>query len=241
MPSGEGGLGPPDRSMSTRATTALVSGGKDSIYAAYLASTQGWPLAELLVMEPENPDSWMFHTPNLSLVNLQGRAWNVPVRRVRLPSTDAKGETDALEHALEGGEGPVSVGAVASSFQWARVLRAADAVHRRVYAPLWRVDAGRVVREEIAAGLHFRLVQVAAEGLDASWLGEPLTLARLEQIEKMSRAGPALNPAGEGGEYETLVLDAPFFSARIVVDESVMTSRGPLARWEVRRAHLEPK
>ncbi len=51
--------------------SALVSGGKDSIYAAYLAETQGWPVDELVVLRPEDPESMMFHTPNLDLVELR--------------------------------------------------------------------------------------------------------------------------------------------------------------------------
>lgn len=222
-------------------TTALVSGGKDSIYAAYLASTQGWPLGELLVMEPEDPDSWLFHTPNLALVDLQARAWDVPVRRVKVPSSDPDGETRALREALVHGGGPVSVGAIASSFQWARVLRAADAVSRRVYAPLWRVAPGRVLEAELQAGLDIRIVQVAAEGLDASLLGQRLTPDLLAALRERGRAGPGLHLAGEGGEYETVVVDAPFFAARIAIDETETETRGALARWAIRRAHLEPK
>ncbi len=232
---------PPNASTVPARTTALVSGGKDSIYAAYLAEMQGWPVRELLVMEPSDRDSWLFHTPNLKMVDLQGSSWSKPVRRVKVPAADAEQETFALRDALAGGHGPVSVGAIASSFQWARVLRAADGSARRVYAPLWRVEPGRVVREELEAGLDIRIVQVAAEGLSADWLGQRLTPTLLEEIERRSATGLAVNPAGEGGEYETLVVDAPFFSSRLIIDEAETLARGPLVQWTVNRAHLEPK
>jgi uncharacterized protein (TIGR00290 family) len=175
------------------------------------------------------------------MVELQGAAWSKPVRRVPVPASDAERETIALRDALAGGRGPVSVGAIGSSFQWARVLRAADASARRVYAPLWRVAPGKVVREELAAGLDVRIAQVAAEGLSPEWLGQRLTPTLLEEVERRSAAGPALNPAGEGGEYETLVVDAPFFSSRLIIDEADTIARGPLVQWSVRLAHLEPK
>lgn len=222
-------------------TTALVSGGKDSLYAAYLAEMQGWPVRELLVMEPADPDSWLFHTPNLPMVDLQGRAWAKAVRRIPVTGTGPDAETHALRGALAGERGPVSVGAIASSFQWARVLSAAYDAGRRVYAPLWRVDPNRVVREEIAAGFDIRLVEVAAEGLPAEWLGERLTDAMVANIRDRSAGGPPVHVAGEGGEYETLVLDAPFFSSRIVVDEAETVRRGAQTRWIIRKAHLEPK
>ncbi|MGI0055647.1 MAG: diphthine--ammonia ligase [Thermoplasmata archaeon] len=223
-------------------TTALVSGGKDSIYAAYLAESQGWPVHELLTLEPDDPDSWMFHTPNLDLVRLQAQAWGKAHRAVRVPPGDSEAETSMLERALDSGErGPIAVGAIASSFQWSRVIRAASRVGRRVYAPLWRVDARRVVAEEIAVGLDIRIAQVAAEPLPEAWLGRRLDLAWLEDIERRAREVRSVNVAGEGGEYETVVLDAPFFRQRIVVDRVDIVPRGGASRWAIRAAHLESK
>ena len=222
-------------------TTALVSGGKDSIYAAYLAECQGWPVHELLVMRPEDPDSWMFHTPNLDLVRWQAEAWGKALRVHPVAPGDAEAETRALEDAMRGGgRGPVSVGAIASSFQWSRVLRAAQAVGRRLYAPLWRVDPRRVVAEEIAAGLEIRLVQVAAEPLGEDWLGERLDADRARRLTALSRSRAAVHPAGEGGEYETLVVDAPFWRSRLSIDRARIERRGAWARWTVEAAHLVP-
>lgn len=232
---------PPELPRSPARTTALVSGGKDSIYAAYLAEMQGWPADELLVMEPEDPDSWMFHTPNLGVVDLQGQAWGKPVRREKVAAAGPEGETAALQDALKGSHGPVTVGAIESSFQWARVLRAAEAVSRRVYAPMWRVDPRIVVREELSAGLDVRFARVAAEGLPPEWLGERITLGTIERLEQSATRGRGVHVAGEGGEYETVVLDAPFFSSRVVVDSAETIRRGDQASWVIRRAHLEPK
>ncbi len=222
-------------------TTALVSGGKDSIYAAYLADCQGWPVHELLVMQPEDPDSWMFHTPNLDLVRWQAEAWGKAVRTYPVPAGNAEAETLALEEAMRrGGPGPISVGAIASSFQWSRVLRAAHAVGRRVYAPLWRVEPQRVVGEEIAAGLDIRLVQVAAEPLEADWLGERLDADRARRLAALSRPPTSVHLAGEGGEYETLVVDAPFWRSRLSIDRAKIERRGAWARWTVEATHLVP-
>ncbi|EQD46517.1 ATP-binding protein, partial [mine drainage metagenome] len=129
---------------------------------------------------------------------------------------------------------------IESSYQWARVLRVADAVGRPVYAPLWRRPPDRVVREEIAAGLDIRFVHLAAEALDPAWLGERLDAERLRRLEDgpVRRAG--VHVAGEGGEYETLVLNAPFFRQRIVLDDVERLLRPPTARLTIRKAHLAP-
>jgi diphthine-ammonia ligase len=206
--------------------TALVSGGKDSVYAAYLADTQGWPVDELLTLRPADPESMMFHTPNLDMVALQAEAWGKAHRSVPVGEPNEVGELVALTEALAGGRGPVVVGAIASSYQWARVLRAADRAGRRVYAPLWRVDPARVVREEISAGLDIRLVHLAAEPLSPELLGRRLDEPLLEELERRSGSVRRLNVAGEGGEYETLVVDAPFFRGRLELRkvETVLTA-----------------
>lgn len=222
-------------------TTALVSGGKDSVYAAYLADTQGWPVDELVTLEPEDPDSMLYHTPNLDWVALQAAAWGKRHRAVPVEGSGEVAELAALESALEGEKGPIVAGAIASSYQWARLLRIADRVGRRAFTPLWRKDAGRVVREEISAGLDIRLVHLAAEPLTADLLGRRLDLGLLEELERRSRSVRRLNLAGEGGEYETLVVDAPFFRSRIEPDRTEEKVTGSTARLVVKSAHLEPK
>jgi diphthine-ammonia ligase len=221
--------------------TALVSGGKDSIYSAYLADTQGRTVDELVTMRPSDPDSMMFHTPNLDLVALQAEAWGKSHRRVSVEGTGEAAEVAALERAIAGASGWVVAGAIASSYQWSRLVEVADRVGRPVYAPLWRKDPGRVVREEIAAGLDIRLVQVAAESLDASLLGRRLDDAGLGEIERRSRHVRRTNVAGEGGEYESLVVDAPFFRRRIELERVETESRGAASRLRVHDAHLAAK
>ena len=221
--------------------SALVSGGKDSLYAAYLAETQGWPVDELVTLRPRVADSMMFHTPNLDLVALQAEAWGKRHRSEVVSGSDEAAELEALERALSGDRGPVVVGAIASSYQWARVLRVADRLGRRVYAPLWRVDPERVVREEIAAGLDIRLVHLAAEPLTPDLLGRTLDLETLSEIGRRSRSVRRVNPAGEGGEYETLVVDAPFWSKRLELERARREVDRSTARLVVEAARLADK
>jgi diphthine-ammonia ligase len=221
--------------------TALVSGGKDSIYAAYLAETQGWPVDELVVLRPEDPESMMFHTPNLDLVELQAQSWRKGYRTVQVPGRGEAEELAALTAALSGPSGWIVAGAIESSYQWARLLRVAAVVGRPLFAPLWRKDPVRAVRNEIDAGLDIRLVHLAAESLSPELLGRRLDLELLAELERRNRAGARVHLAGEGGEYETLVVDAPFFRERIGIDLAEREVGGSTARLTVRKAHLVAK
>ena len=60
---------------------------------------------------------------------------------------------------------------------------------------------------------------VAADGLDVEWLGRVLDRAAVDDLLVLANRH-GLNPAGEGGELETLVLDAPLFHKRLRLVET---------------------
>ena len=57
----------------------LFSGGKDSCFAAYKAKQAGNELTCLISVISENPESYMFHTPNISLTEKQAEVMNLPL------------------------------------------------------------------------------------------------------------------------------------------------------------------
>ena len=221
--------------------SALVSGGKDSLYAAFLAEMQGWTVDELVLLWPNDPDSLLFHTPNLSLVALQAKAWGKRLREVRIAGKGEEAEGRELTNVVRAAGPIVSAGAIASAYQWTRLLRIVDESKRRLYTPLWGKEPARVVRSEIDAGLDIRIVHVAAEGLGPELLGEQLDLRLLERLQNIGLPTRPVNVAGEGGEFETLVVDAPFWRARIKIDQAERTRTGGAYRLSILRAHLEQK
>ena len=222
-------------------TTALVSGGKDSVYSTYLADSQGFDVDELLTIAPDDPDSFLFHTPNVGLVRWIAEAWGKRHRIVRVRESGEDAETAALGDALAGSKSPVVAGAIASAYQWSRLHRLTEALGRPLYTPLWGKAAGRVVREEIGAGLDIRIVQVAAEPLGPELVGRRLDLGCLTELERLSERVRPIQVAGEGGEYETLVVDAPFFSSRLELENERVEQRGSATRMTIGGARLVPK
>jgi diphthine-ammonia ligase len=195
--------------------TALVSGGKDSVYSAYLAECQGIPVDELLTLRPADPHSWMFHTPNLDVVPVQAAAWGKTHRFAEVPGEGEAAEADGLTRALAAGSGWVVAGAIASAYQWSRLQKICEGLGRPVYTPLWGKDGRRVVEEEISAGLDIRLAHLAAEPLTPELIGERLDGRMLEELARRAREQRLFHLAGEGGEYETVVVGAPFWTGRV--------------------------
>ncbi len=218
----------------------LFSGGKDSTYAAYVAMQRGWEISSLLTVRPADPDSMMFHVPNLHVTVLQAEAMGLPLVEEAAKAGE-DGELDALRRIFRRADGDgVVVGAIASDYQHSRVNRIAAELGLRVFAPLWRQDPERLVHDYLAAGLRIVFSSVSADGFDATWLGRAWDDAIVRDLLAL-RARHGVHPCGEGGEFETLVLDAPFFRKTIEVLEATPVWRGSAGTWRVDRAHLVDK
>jgi diphthine-ammonia ligase len=218
----------------------LFSGGKDSTYAAYVSVQRGWEIDSLITIRPQDPASMMFHVPNLDMASLQAKAIGVPLVEESADASEA-GELDAIARALRRTEADgIAVGAIESDYQHSRVNRVAHQEGFRVFAPLWRHDPRSLVSDYLHARLSIVFSSVSAEGLDASWLGRSWDGPAVADLLRLS-ASKGIHLCGEGGEFETLVLDAPFFQERIVVDAAQRSWRGTSGEWLVQRAHLEPK
>ena len=216
----------------------MFSGGKDSCYSVWLAQHQAWDIAKLVTMRPKTPDSWMFHYPNVEWTGLQAHAMGL---QSALVSSDAD-ELESLEETLgamkrdDGVEGLVT-GAVASDYQKSRFDNLCDRVGLKSFSPLWRKSPRRLVDDLIGAGFRTVISGVAASGLDETWLGKELTAVEWGKLSELSKRH-GLHLSGEGGEYETFVIDAPHFSKSISILQSERVWDGQSGRLVIRKASL---
>jgi diphthine-ammonia ligase len=219
---------------------ALFSGGKDSTYALYVAQQRGWDVSDLVTIVPREDDSLLYHVPNIGLAPLLSECLGI-----RLISHEAgygeDKELEALREALGGlrVDGLI-VGTIASDYQRSRVDALCHEIGMRCYAPLWRQSQASLLADYLTAGFRILITGVAAEGLDASWLGREIDdKARLELLELNTRYG--LSPCGEGGEYETLVIDGPNFLKRLHVVEAQTEFKGSSGVYRVLKAEAVQK
>lgn len=189
---------------------ALTSGGKDSILSCQKAIDSGKDVRYLVTARPKNRDSYMFHSANLDVVPVIAK---VAGREYVEIATEGNKEEELKD--LEAGlaaldiEGVVA-GAVASEYQAARVKAITDKLGLELFTPLWHMDPELLLRE-VAGRMDARIIVTAAEGLDVSFLGARFDddlIRRLKHVAATRR----INIAGEGGEYESITLNAPFFS-----------------------------
>lgn len=217
---------------------ALFSGGKDSAYAAWLAMGQGWEIAHLVTIRSGNPASYMFHHPNIQLTKLQAEAAGIPHKLV-----SSKGEKEAelsdLKLALSGlGVEAVVSGAIASSYQKERVDRICAELGLKSIAPLWGRKQEEIALEE-AKAIESIIVSVSADGLDESWLGRRYDEECVRGLMELNKK-TGISPVGEGGEFETFTLNAPFFRKKIRILKSQKVWRGASGMLEITGAELSP-
>jgi ABC transporter with metal-binding/Fe-S-binding domain ATP-binding protein len=218
---------------------ALLSGGKDSVYAAYRMQDRH-ELVYLVSMKSLNPDSYMFHTVNIDITKLQAEAWGVKyiekvTHGIKEKELEDLGEIlGSLD--IEG----IVTGAIASTYQKDRINKLCDDLEITHFSPLWGQNGEDLLYKMIESKMEIIFSSVAALGLDKSWLGKTLNFDRIESLKNLNKKYK-VDIYGEGGEYESLVLDAPWFNKRIYIVDSYIVWNGLSGRYIIKDAHLVSK
>ena len=87
--------------------------------------------------------------------------------------------------------------------------------------PLWNENRELLVREFIDLGFETIIVAVKTSVMDKSFLGKVLDHKLVDELIQKN-----IDPAGEGGEFHTLVVDGPIFNERIELDFIEIVERG---------------
>lgn len=239
---------------------ALISGGKDGLFAAGQCVAAGRELLAVLHLRPaadwDELDSHMFQSVGCEAVESIARCLGKPLLQRRLRGGS---RNTALEYCpTEGDEvedltalvaearaafpaaRALCSGAIASLYQKNRVESVCARAGLEPLAPLWGRAPEPLLREMLDWGLRALLVRVCADGLDARHLGLELGAALPVLLRLAATRG--LHVCGEGGEFETLVLDCPLFTAgrlevlraeRVVEVDNGLQFRGRLNLREV--------
>lgn len=229
---------------------SLFSGGKDSSFALYRAKQSGRDVGRLVTVHPP-AESFMYHVPATELASLAAESVGIPLLEVEaaggVTADDVSDSTEQGDRELEPleaaladladelagvGEGElagVTAGAVESEYQTSRLRAMCDRLGIELYAPLWQREPMALAEAMLEAGFEIRIIQVAADGLDETWLGRTLNREALAQLETLN-GERGVHVLGEGGEYETLVTDGPHMSRPIELEYEV--------EWEGNRGRL---
>lgn len=199
----------------------LYSGGKDSNYALYEASKKH-QISCLINIVSRNTESYMFQSIGNQFTKYQAEALEIP-----LISKETLGEKekelqdlkDAIIEAIKKYkiEGIVT-GAIKSVYQASRIQKICDELDIWCFNPLWQKDENSFVKELIDNKFDVIIIGIASYPLEKKHLGIKLNEENLNQLLELSEKYK-FNIAGEGGEYESFVLDSPMFKKRLVITD----------------------
>jgi ABC transporter with metal-binding/Fe-S-binding domain ATP-binding protein len=221
---------------------SLFSGGKDSMYAIYLAQKQGHQVTCLLSVFPKSEESHLLHHPNLQWTKLQSTSMNIPQLTAYSISDETTDELSALENLLKTAKEKFHIqglvhGGIKSKFQKEKFETLCSKLDLIAIAPLWNTKPEQYMYDLINSDFLFIMITVSSDGLDEKWLGKSILKSDINILKKLSDKFK-FNLNFEGGESETFVINCPLFSNPIKINQGKKIWDGYRGRFEIVGAEL---
>ncbi len=222
---------------------SLMSTGKDSIFAIHLMNQQNYEINCAITIKSEEKDSYMFHTPTIELAKAQAEALGIPLVEVTTKGEKEKELTDLKkairkaveEYHIEG----ISSGAIHSNYQRERIEKICDELGIKSFSPLWHSDEESILKAMVKQGFRIMIVKTAAAGMEG-FAGKGIDEKVISELIKVKEKYK-ISIVGEGGEFETLVLDAPMFTKRIELEDYEIKEKGSVSEIIIKKFKLVNK
>ena len=199
----------------------LFSGGKDSTYAIKHCLDQGWDIT-LISVKPISDEAYIWHFPTVELTPLQAEALGIK-KHIYLECNEIgpKEEASVIEPVLKKLDiDAVVLGGVGlQETQIKEVTKIAKKYGIEVIVPHSYLNSEELLKEELDKGLEIMITECAAGGLTKEWLGKIISKENFSEFRKLSEKH-GFDLLGEGGAYNTFIMDAPFFKNRIEIVNS---------------------
>ena len=199
----------------------VFSGGKDSTFAMYNMLREWHEIKYLITLAPKRADSYMFHVPDIKWTTMQAKALGIP-QLFREVSGEKEREVEELKAVIEPLKGEIDgivSGAIASTYQRSRIDRICEELGLLSIAPLWGINQEKHVRTVLESNFRVIITGAFAEGLGENWLGRQLDEDAVNELVELNKIY-GINISGEGGEYESFVLDCPIFRKRLEIKKA---------------------
>lgn len=217
----------------------LFSGGKDSVYAFHLANLSGFDIRCLIKIIPKSNESMMFHHPFTHEIDFE-KVLQIPQLSITVSYNDD--ELVKLKEVLSTAKEKYNInyvftGAIASEYQRMRINFICEELGLKTVSPLWHKKQEQVIKEQVNI-FSVQVVSVTAMGLDKQLLLKPLDDLFLNKIFSSKTL---TNKAFEGGEAETLVLDAPEYKYKLELTDKAIVSESEYQHYLKAKPYLVKK
>jgi len=222
----------------------MNSGGKDSIAAIHYALQQGWEVEALVAIKPKSTEAYLWHYATVEWTMLQAEAMGIPIILAKTDEIGSRNEANVLENVFGRLKAKaVLLGGVGlQETQIKEVTRVAKKFGKNVIVPFANLTSEQMLDYEIKQGFDIRITDVATDGLGPEWLGKRLDFETIIDFKNLSEKF-GFDPLGEGGYYNTFVVDGPMFKKKIefLDEEKIWDDRTSSGYLEVKDAELKEK
>lgn len=197
----------------------LFSGGKDSHLAMYKASKEH-EISCGITMKSLNSYSYMFQSLGCEYTKLQLEMQGIPQILVETEGEKEKELEDLKNGIIQAVEeyqiDGIITGAILSTYQSSRIQQICDDLNLWCFNPLWQINEKEMLEE---LEKHFEVILLGVFGypLTKSFVGKKLdsqTISKLLEFKEKFQ----LSPIGEGGEFESFVLNGPMYKKSLSID-----------------------
>lgn len=181
----------------------LFSGGKDSLYAIYLAMKRGVEVEHLISMVPNLPRPSP-HGENIeALKKLAGSMGK------ELTIVDFNIEGSFIEALNSLQVDALVAGDIYVESHLTYLQKICSKVGLKLLEPIYGRDTSELFREIFSSGFKALITGVNRKFLGEDWLG--FTISEETAAGFLSKIGD-VDPLGENGEFHTLVLECPLYA-----------------------------
>jgi asparagine synthase (glutamine-hydrolysing) len=196
----------------------LFSGGKDSNYVTYIAQSTGNTISCLITLSSKNPNSYMFQSVGNNIIDFQAKAMNIPLLRIETLGEKEK-ELEDLKKALILAKKKYNItgictGAIKSAYQASRIQKICLELNLSCYNPIWQIDEDEYMDKLLENKFEISIFGIFSYPFQKSMLTKIINQKELNKLKQL-RTEFEISIAGEGGEYESFILDAPMYKQKL--------------------------
>ena len=201
----------------------LYSGGKDSTFALQHAKEKGWNIKYLISVKPTRKDCFLFHFATVEQTIDLSKNLGIPHFYLKCKVSDPIKEAEIVKDIVQKNQNRFRIDAVVlggiglQETQLRSIQNALRPLKIDAFAGHAGEDHDLVMAQMLNNGYEILITQIASDGLK-DWLGKRITKENFQQL-KIDSLKYGFHIGFEGGYADTLVLDCPIFSKRLVIED----------------------